>query len=712
MSPYNLDTPLEDLPFPVQRLTDEERDLWLLTYVDVFEQTGDVRKAEASAWGAVKRDTIMRDLGMKSVDGKTIIGGWSNLFTDEENLDLVGTYFDDKTEYALDYYQSAPLLYEHDAGYGIIGKRTHTEVFPHGIWMEHELHADSPIFDKIISELKRGVLYYSTDSISHVVEVGYEPEDNRLGLWFLAGCSLTQNPAEPGLGPVTFTGVVNAIKSAQGNRVDSADDATTSVNPNKQEVKNIMDLAQLAVMLGLAETATQDEVVARLQSLLDSASAEKMNGEYDEAEDKKNIAILEMISQAMEAETGTAPSPEELRALLASALESLGAEVEIEEEEPVLVTDAMASATKSFVGAMKGSLKPVTRYQGIAHNPQRHQTGVKQRGGGNGGRGFGTPIAKKSAKAILAEGIVHMAEDNTRALKAMGYQEGAVGGWLANREVADELLALFYANTAVIQAGATMYPMGNAESMVVPRMVTGATAYWAADGQASADSNPTFGFIELQLREAIAETLIPKRLIKNSSADIENIVINELEQRIRLLVDLSALRGSGAKPSGSTGRELLGVLNTPNVNSTNLATNGKVPGPKDFTDAWYRLHQDNVPPSETWGVIMNPRTEQVIKNTTDTTGQLIPVERFTQGHGMYTTTQIPINLTVGNTSDNSEVYFGDWRYLYMGVGQNIEFVVDTSRYVRERQILIQAVMYVDAVPAYPQAFEVLTGVRG
>jgi|GEM_PF-2400938 len=729
---FNLSTPLDQLPFPVQRLPDEARELWLRTYEATYEQTSDVLKAELAAWGAIRREDMLTRLGFKSaLNGIVTVSGWAMLFSNADNLDIsqARTYFDENTQTALEYYQNAPLFYEHDGAYGIIGKRTLADVYPHGIWLEHDLDPKSPHFSEIVSELERGVLFYSTDSIEHFVDAGYNPEDSHIGLWYLAGCSLTKNPAEPGLGPVTFTGVVNALKSAQGKREASADTPTTSDNPPPQNDKDntIMELKQLAILFGLEETATLEEVVAKIQSLLE-ATAVKMDGTEKEDEGAvKSQEDVALLRDALTMEGQDPPTDEQLRVVLASALESLGVEIEMEEfvEEPIMATASMKNAGRAVMGAMKNSTTVDRRmpYTTNANSPRTMGVdGFRSRSGnGSGGRGFGTPVKRLSAKAVVTQGIVAMAEENTRKLnslgfksatKAMQYGQGALGGWLANRETSDELLELFYARTAVVQAGARIYPMTNTESVTIPRMIEGTTAYWAADGIASPDSEPQFGGVTLQLREAVAFTYIPNRLLQNSLFNLENIVMNDMEKSIRLLVDQSALRGSGGKPAGSDGRELLGVRNTPNVNVTSLGTNGKTPSATDFTNAWRRLHEDNVPPSETWGVIVAPRTEFLVKNTTDTTGQLIPAERFTQGHGLYSTTQIPVNQTVGSTSDNSEAYFGDWQYLYMGVGQDIVFNVSTEYRFAHRQLSVQTVMYIDSVVAYPQAFEVLTGVRG
>lgn len=718
---FDLKTPINELPFPVQRLSDEARELWLSTYADVFAQTSDETKAEMGAWGAINRENVLRKLGMKSVDGRTVIGGWSNLYTNKNERDLLDTFFNEKTEYALEYYQNAPLLYEHDAKFGIIGKRIHTEVFPHGIWMEHELHADSPHYGKVVSELEQGVLYYSTDSIAHVVAEGYEPEDGYLGLWFLAGCSLTKNPAEPALGPVTLTGVVQAIKSAREMRKVSADEVTPTIPEEEiipmQEAK-MPTLQEIALMIGLSESATAEEVVTQLQSL--DSTAQKMDGMTDEEKEQasKSIETLNKIAAALTVE-GVAPSTEELRAMLTSALESLG--VEIEEEVAVVDPVMQAKAAKSVYESFKNSTAPVTQKPIHAVNREKQQSGLKMRN--SGGNGFGTPIAKKSASTIITEGLIAMAMGDAKKLhnlgykrssKSLGYQEGVLGGWLPDRAVSTELIQLFYANTAVLNAGATVVPMDGIETMIYRKMLSGGVGRWAAAGQTNTSTDQTFGMVELTLRQATAESRLSNRLIKNTpSLNLENMIMRDLEQQLSLLVDLSALRGSGAKPAGSAGRELLGVRNTTGVTVNALTSAGRTPTTKDFVDAWGRIQDANVPASSTWKHIMHPRTNRIISNTTDVTGRLIPIEQYTQGYDVLTTTQVPITLsaTTGGAVDCSEIYFGDWQYLIVGMGQDIEFRVDTSRFIQEDETYIRADMMVDVAVSHAEAFEVLTNVR-
>lgn len=49
---------------------------------------------------------------------------------------------------------------------------------------------------------RKTTLSYSSDSLLHHVQGGFNPLEGELQTWPMAGCSLTPTPAEPGLGPV------------------------------------------------------------------------------------------------------------------------------------------------------------------------------------------------------------------------------------------------------------------------------------------------------------------------------------------------------------------------------------------------------------------------------------------------------------------------------------------------------------------------------
>lgn len=692
---------ISELPQDVQQsLTPDEQQRFLAAFNAAFEETGDEHKSFLAGYGAINRARVM---SRKSASGAPIVEGWGLLFTDEDNLDSWNTYFSEITETFAEYYQNAPLWMEHgydpDYGQEPIGKRCHLEVFRRGIWVEHELHPDHALFDRTVADVENGIFSYSSDSIQHYMEQGFAP-NGELRVWPLAGWSLTRNPAEPGLGPVTVRKFATALK-AQRQREAAREDATTPiVQPiPTSKGQSIMDptmIQNLADMLGVEPT--QEAVVAALQQLLASLQSEAAQAATDNAEEVAGVPMK-------------------------SAREALG----LPEN-----TGAKATVAK-FIEFIEGVLpKPVTlnfdamkKVREAAENTPReddlpHFTGSDRPASkGEKQRNFGapsTPKVPKKAYANVAAALRTIFASNgkpgAQAMKALGYSIGANGGWMPDREVSNELIELFYAKTVTMEAGATRVPMDGIETLEYRKVKGGASAEYRGMSQAAAESQMSFGVVTLNLKELAAATRVSNRLLRNSSAPLETIIKNDLEQAMALRADLAHLRGTGAKPSGASGAEPLGVKNVTGVTATSLGTNGANPTILDFVKAWGRIEDANVPMSDSWGVIASPRTLRFMENQRDTTGRKLDDSEWTNGHRTHKTTQIPNNLTVGSSSDCSEIYLGDWQYLIVGIGADVEFVVSTEKYVAEGDTYVQAVMMHDAGVSHPEAFQLLTGVRG
>lgn len=460
-----------------------------------------------------------------------------------------------------------------------------------------------------------------------------------------------------------------------------------------------------------------------------TALAEALTAELGRPVEATNEAVSAALREWAERIEGMAAE--------AAAAESMDPE-ELDEEAKAAVAnfasiksalgldeDADADAVRARVFALQMGVKHAgrTRLAAVVADfdnaskdaPKTHEAkpanGAKSENGARSQRYGGVSIPRESLKGVK-DALGYMVDGNNRALKSLGYTIGQNGGWLVNRETSAELIELFYANEVAMALGATRVDMGNAETLTYRKMKSGATAYWGAMGQTTTQSQPAFGIVNLNLRELVAETPISQRLIKNSAVNVEQLVRNDIVKAMNLAADYAFLYGTGSKTGSNTGYEPLGLLNHPDVNEVTIATNGKIPAPQDFVNRWGAIEDANVPASDSWGLAVSPRTLRTIRNTTDTTGQLIPEERFTQGHRVASTTQISNSFTTGTaTSATSDAFFGAWEYMVVGVGQDVELIVDTSIYVRQREVLVQGVMYVDMGISHPEAFQVLRGLK-
>jgi HK97 family phage major capsid protein len=79
---------------------------------------------------------------------------------------------------------------------------------------------------------------------------------------------------------------------------------------------------------------------------------------------------------------------------------------------------------------------------------------------------------------------------------------------------------------------------------------------------------------------------------------------------------------------------------------------------------------------------------------------------------MLATKQVPINLTVGTSTDCSEVYTDDWSQLMVGIRTDFQLLFLRERFVADNlQYAFLAYLRADVQLAQPSAFVVDTGVR-
>lgn len=212
---------ISDLPAEVRdKLTPDEQQQWLAVFNRVLEQTGDEEKAFMAAWGAVRKGRAARSVAIRRDGDQVIVKGWGMKFTGPEDPDAYDTFFSTLTNLLAEFYTNAPLWYEHgmdyDYGWQPIGRRHNAEIYGFGVWVEHELFPDHPLYERTLREIEAGELSYSSDSIEHYVEAGFNWANGEVRVWPLAGWSLTKQPAEPGLGPVTIDGLQAVITEMQG----------------------------------------------------------------------------------------------------------------------------------------------------------------------------------------------------------------------------------------------------------------------------------------------------------------------------------------------------------------------------------------------------------------------------------------------------------------------------------------------------------------
>jgi HK97 family phage major capsid protein len=696
------------------RLSDSEAGLFVRVYNDVYTQTSNDTMAMAAALGAINKMLVKSFIRpMDDGSGDLLIGGWSVKFSDPEDetdRDWYGEYFSRATRLFLEYYQDAPLLYEHgmDKAYGLtpIGKRVRTLVFRFGVWMEHRVYAAHPLFEERTKpELEQGLHGYSTGTLGHVHVLNSQTMHNLV--WAAAECSITKNPAEVALGPVSIKSIVEALEKGAKPPQQSGD-AREALAPQGESVRSyqsdggVMDpqmLADLAASLGVE--ATPEAVAAALQELLSMISG----GAMPEA---TSTGLRTALALDEDDDLGDA-----VKGIL-----TMVEEADQEPAGPVRDFDALARVRARM--EQNGGHR---RNEGVPFKTTEKQKPGQKNLGSNVNFGAEKPGIVSAINAISTLNGKSMPIPGFKSgtpvksvMKALNITEGPTGGYLLNREMSSEILEEFYPQFFIDQLGVDRVDMNGIESITMTKYLRGGEAYFVAEGEEVGESNGTLARITLALKELAAATSISNRLLAHSTPSLEQKVRADLVQAMRERAEKACLYGSGGKSavSGDTGQEPLGLLNQPGVTITALGDgDGARPTLTDLEDAEGRLEDADVPTSASWGWLMAPRSLRTFRNMKDADGYYILDRKdgTLLDYKAVKSTLIRRDFTVGGSTDCSHIFYGDWQYAAYGMGQDIELTVDTSILVKRRETYIQMGMMFDWGVYFAEAFEILSAVR-
>ncbi|MFA1703041.1 phage major capsid protein [Mycobacterium intracellulare] len=360
--------------------------------------------------------------------------------------------------------------------------------------------------------------------------------------------------------------------------------------------------------------------------------------------------------------------------------------------------DAVASF-EAITSAAPDPAAPNHPQHGALHGQQflTRADSVSQWAGDNG---FDNTTERPSFDRYL-RGIVTgnwRGADQERAL-AEGTQ--SAGGYLVPTPLASFVIDIARNATRVVQAGGTTVPM-QSQTLRVPRLINEGAPAWRNENAQITEQDLQFDSVLFTAKSLDRLVTISRELFEDSNPDASGVIANSFGRQIAVALDYAALRGSGVAPVP------LGVLNTPNVIQITNGANGSAITNYDFLlDAVNAVRSNNFEPN---AHIVAPRTVNSLRKLKDSQNRYLqpPADSLP----LLATNQIPVNLTVGTSSDASEVYTGQWDQLAIGI--RTEFVLE---FLRERfadygQYGFIGHLRADVQLLQPAAFAVDTGIRG
>lgn len=146
--------------------------------------------------------------------------------------------------------------------------------------------------------------------------------------------------------------------------------------------------------------------------------------------------------------------------------------------------------------------------------------------------------AGKTAQGILVPNDVLRRDLNVTTATAGG-------NLVATDLLSGSFIELLRNKSVAIRAGATSMN-GLVGNIAIPKQTGAATAYWVAESGAPTESQQTVGQVAMSPKTVGAYTDFSRRLMLQSSIDVENMVRNDLALVIALAIDSAAFYGTAA----------------------------------------------------------------------------------------------------------------------------------------------------------------------
>lgn len=262
--------------------------------------------------------------------------------------------------------------------------------------------------------------------------------------------------------------------------------------------------------------------------------------------------------------------------------------------------------------------------------------------------------AGKSARGIFVPGEV------LRAKRDLTVGTATAGGNLVATDLlASSFIDLLRNSSVAIRAGATVMN-GLVGNVAIPKQTGAATAYWVAESGAPTESQQTVGQVAMNPKTVGAFTDFSRRLILQSSLDVENMVRRDLAQVIALAIDTAALYGTAAD-NQPRGLKLQSGINTKDFAATN-------PTFAELVGMESEVAADNADIGA-MRYLMNPAQRGALKTTEKfaTTGATIWEPGNTvNGYA----TEVSNQVTAG------DIFFGNFADLMIGFWSGLDLTVD------------------------------------
>ncbi len=333
---------------------------------------------------------------------------------------------------------------------------------------------------------------------------------------------------------------------------------------------------------------------------------------------------------------------------------------------------------------------------------------------GDTGRGAG--LAREASAEIARQrgrnptglflslrGLTRAAATERRALTSGAQGTPPTGAALVPTVVRDDLLIdPLRAATVLAGLGAT-YLTGLTGNLSVPRVATGTSVGWFGEQQPIPDTDLTFDSVPLAVKHVGAITEYSRTMLLNSSADVDQLLRNDLMRALATEIDRAALVGSG---DGIMPR---GIVNTPGVVKVAFGDGLAWPNVLALPAA---LDNANVAMGRP-GFVGNGLIRSKAMGTLTVPGTASPfimtAPDALAGYRFAATNLIPVSPATTGTGAHparSTLVFGSWENLLVGVWDALDLTSNpySDTAYRKGAVQVRIIADVDVAVRHAEAF--------
>jgi len=278
----------------------------------------------------------------------------------------------------------------------------------------------------------------------------------------------------------------------------------------------------------------------------------------------------------------------------------------------------------------------------------------------------------------------------------------SAGGYLVGTELlSGQMVELLRSRALTIKAGATVLG-GLVGDIDIPRQTAAGQAYWVAEGNAPTASQQAVDKISLSPKTVGAYTEISRKMLLQSSLDIEAFVRRDLANVVALAIDYAALHGTGQN------NQPLGVANTSGIGSVVGGTNGAAPTWEHIVKLETEIAVDNAD-SGALAYMTNAKVAGKLKVTPKIGSfpSFVLEDDRLNGYPAYVTNQVRSDLTKGTGTNLSAIFFGNWSDLLIGTWGALDILVDPYSLGTSGGVRVVVFQDVDIAVRHPESFAVM-----